>query len=116
VIIFLMATAFDIHGTYTVFGFENSVIYHRIAAWALVGLWVFAIFWHLVTGEWRQYMPTTKNVVAMVKYYLSGIFKNAPHPHRQTEGRREPSRSGRRAGRVGQRPTSRRPWPLPARS
>jgi len=84
-IIFLMATAFDIHGTYTVFGFENSVIYHRIAAWTLVGLWVFAIFWHLVTGEWRQYVPTSKNVVAMIKYYLSGIFKDAPHPHRQTQ-------------------------------
>jgi thiosulfate reductase cytochrome b subunit len=84
-IIFLMATAFDIHGTYTIFGFEKAVIYHRIAAWTLVGLWVFAIFWHLVTGEWRQYVPSTTNVIAMVKYYLSGIFKNAPHPHRQTQ-------------------------------
>jgi len=84
-IIFLMATAFDIHGTYTIFGFEQAVIYHRLAAWTLVGLWVFAIFWHLATGEWRQYAPSTTNVIAMVKYYLSGIFKNAPHPHRQTE-------------------------------
>jgi thiosulfate reductase cytochrome b subunit len=84
-IIFLMATAFDIHGTYTIFGFEKAVLYHRIAAWALVGLWIFAIFWHLVTGEWRQYVPTTHNVIAMIKYYLSGIFKNAPHPHRQTQ-------------------------------
>lgn len=84
-ILFLMLTAFDIHGTYTIFGFEKAVLYHTTAAWTLVGLWVFAIFWHLTTGEWRQYIPTTTNVVAMIKYYLSGIFKNAPHPHRQTQ-------------------------------
>lgn len=84
-IIFLMLTAFDIHGTYTIFGFEKAVVLHRLAAWTLVGLWVFAIFWHLTTGEWKQYVPTTTNVVAMIKYYLSGIFKSAPHPHRQTQ-------------------------------
>jgi thiosulfate reductase cytochrome b subunit len=84
-IMFLMLTAFDIHGTYTIFGFEKAVGYHTTAAWTLVGLWVFAIFWHLTTGEWRQYVPTTTNVVAMIKYYLSGIFKHAPHPHRQTQ-------------------------------
>jgi len=84
-IIFLMLTAFDIHGTYTIFGFEKAVIYHRIAAWSLVGLWVFAIFWHLATGEWKQYVPSTKNVMAMANYYLFGIFKNAPHPHRPTQ-------------------------------
>ncbi|MDP1652401.1 MAG: cytochrome b/b6 domain-containing protein [Rhodocyclaceae bacterium] len=84
-IIFLMLTAFDIHGTYTIFGFEKAVNYHRIAAWSLVGLWVFAIFWHFTTGEWKQYIPSTHNVAAMGKYYLSGIFKGAPHPHRLTE-------------------------------
>lgn len=84
-IMFLMLTAFDIHGTYTIFGFEKAVFLHRTAAWTLVGLWIFAIFWHLTTGEWRQYIPTTKNVMAMVQYYALGIFKNAPHPHRQTQ-------------------------------
>jgi thiosulfate reductase cytochrome b subunit len=84
-IIFLMVTGFEIHGSYSNLGFEKAVGYHTIAAWTLVGLWVFAIFWHITTGEWRQYIPTTNNVVAMVKYYLVGIFKNAPHPHRQTQ-------------------------------
>ena len=84
-IMFLMLTAFDIHGTYTIFGFEKAVLYHTNAAWTLVGLWIFAIFWHLTTGEWKQYVPTTTNVVAMIKYYLSGIFKHSPHPHRQTQ-------------------------------
>jgi len=83
-IMFLMLTAFDIHGTYTIFGFEKAVNYHTIAAWSLVGLWVFAIFWHFTTGEWKQYIPTLAKVDAMAKYYLFGIFKNAPHPHRTT--------------------------------
>ncbi len=87
-IIFLMLTGFEIHGAYSNFGFEKAVGYHTIAAWSLVGLWVFAIFWHLTTGEWRQYIPTTEKVVAMVQYYLLGIFKNSPHPFRQTSLRK----------------------------
>jgi thiosulfate reductase cytochrome b subunit len=79
-----MLTAFDIHGTYTIFGFEKAVAYHTTAAWTLIGLWVFAIFWHFTTGEWKQYIPTTEKVVAMMKYYLVGIFKNAPHPFKLT--------------------------------
>ncbi|MBM3391108.1 MAG: cytochrome B [Betaproteobacteria bacterium] len=83
-IMFLLLTGFEIHGAYRVFGFEQAVGFHTLAAWTLVGLWVFAIFWHLTTGEWKQYIPTTEKVVAMLKYYLSGIFTHAPHPFRQT--------------------------------
>lgn len=87
-ILFLMLTGFEIHGAYSNFGFEKAVGYHATAAWTLVGLWVFAIFWHLTTGEWRQYIPTTEKVVAMIQYYLLGIFKNSPHPFRQTQLRK----------------------------
>ncbi|MBI4985170.1 MAG: cytochrome b/b6 domain-containing protein [Rhodocyclales bacterium] len=87
-IIFLMLTGFEIHGSYSNFGFEKAVDFHTIAAWSLVTLWVFAIFWHLTTGEWKQYIPTTEKVVAMTRYYLSGIFENAPHPFRQTQLRK----------------------------
>lgn len=81
-IIFLMVSGFEVHGTYQLLGFDKAVAYHSIAAWGLVGLWVFAIFWHLITGEWRQYAPTTHNVLAIMRYYSSGIFKNEPHPFR----------------------------------
>ena len=40
----------------------------------------FAIFWHVTTGEWRQYIPTRKFLGEMVAFYLTGIFKGAPHP------------------------------------
>jgi thiosulfate reductase cytochrome b subunit len=83
-IITLLFTGFEVHGTYSVLGFENAVATHTTAAWTLVGLWVFAVFWHLTTGEWKQYIPTTDKVVAMFRYYLTGIFTNAPHPFKQT--------------------------------
>jgi thiosulfate reductase cytochrome b subunit len=83
-IIFLLLTGFEVHGSYQNFGFQEAVRYHVIAAWSLVALWVFAIFWHLTTGEWKQYVPTFQKVDAMMKYYLTGIFTNAPHPFRAT--------------------------------
>ena len=80
----LLFSGFEIHGSYKVLGFEDAVTLHRTAAWSLVTLWLFAIFWHFTTGEWEQYIPTLKKVDAMVKYYLLGIFIHAPHPFRTT--------------------------------
>ena len=83
-IIFMLLTGFEIHGVYTLFGFHDAVALHTVAAWTLIGLWVFAIFWHFTTGEWKQYVPTLEKVDAMIKYYLTGIFTDAAHPFRQT--------------------------------
>ncbi len=83
-IITLMLSGFDLHGVYRIFGFERAVDIHTFAAWSLITLWVFAIFWHFTTGEWKQYIPTLDKVDAMIKYYLTGIFTNAPHPVRVT--------------------------------
>lgn len=79
-IFFLAATGFEIHGSINFFGYKNAVYYHNIAAYAFIVLIVFAIFWHFATGEWKQYIPTGKNLKAQLDYYLFGIFKNAPHP------------------------------------
>ncbi|MBA4383024.1 MAG: cytochrome b [Sideroxydans sp.] len=84
-IIGMLITGFEVHGSYTLFGFEHAVSYHTVFAWSLITLWVFAIFWHLTTGEWKQYIPTTEKVVAMVRYYSVGIFKGEPHPYRPTQ-------------------------------
>ena len=80
----LLFSGFEIHGSYKVLGWEEAVTTHRTAAWSLVTLWVFALFWHFTTGEWKQYIPTLKKVDAMIRYYLLGIFIRAPHPFRQT--------------------------------
>ncbi len=80
----LIFTGFEIHSSYTAIGFENAVRYHNVAAISLIILIIFAIFWHFTTDEWKQYIPTTKNLKAQINYYITGIFKNAPHPTRKT--------------------------------
>ena len=83
-IFFLAFTGFEIHGTYSFFGFREAVRYHNIAAYMFIGLIVFAIFWHLTTGEYKQYIPTLKNIKAQLDYYIFGIFRNVPHPTKKT--------------------------------
>lgn len=83
-IFFLALTGFEIHGSITFFGFEYAVKYHNYAAYSLLILIIFTIFWHFTTGEWRQYIPTTKNIKKYLNYYLFGIFRNEPHPTKKT--------------------------------
>ncbi len=83
-IFFLGITGFEVHGSLHFFGYMNAVKYHKIAAYVFIALIIFAIFWHLTTGEWKQYLPTGKNLKAQLNYYLFGIFKNAPHPTKKT--------------------------------
>jgi len=83
-VLLMIFTGFEIHGTYQVLGFERAVDLHTTAAWALMILWLFVIFWHVTTGEWHHYVPTTKNFVAMIYYYGFGIFSGSPHPFHPT--------------------------------
>ena len=80
-IITMMLTGFEIRGLgIHLFGFQRAVSLHNILAVALVTLIIFAIFWHITTGEWRQYIPSRKFLREMVAFYLTGIFKGSPHP------------------------------------
>jgi len=83
-IFFLAFTGFEIHGSFNFFGYYNAVTYHNFASYLFLGLIFMAIFWHLATGEWKQYLPTTKNIRAQIEYYIVGIFRNAPHPTKKT--------------------------------
>lgn len=83
-IMFLALTGFEIHGSIQFFGFASAVTYHNVAAYALIVLIIFAIFWHLTTGEWRQYIPSLTHVRAYMNYYVFGIFRDEPHPTRKT--------------------------------
>ncbi len=83
-IFILIFTGFEIHSSYEAIGFDHAVRYHNVAAISLIILIIFAIFWHFTTDEWRQYIPTTKNLKAQINYYITGIFRNAPHPTRKT--------------------------------
>ncbi|WP_349343470.1 cytochrome b/b6 domain-containing protein [Marinobacter sp. MMG032] len=65
-------------------GFSEAARLHTLAAWSLIILWLFAIFWHVTTGEWRQYIPTRNKLFAVIRYYLIGTFTGEPHPYRKT--------------------------------
>ena len=80
----MLTTGFEIHGTYSLLGFQQALDLHIIFAWTLIGLWAFAIFWHITTGEWRQYVPTGKGLIAMVLYYGYGIFSGEAKPYHKT--------------------------------
>ncbi|MCB1792561.1 MAG: cytochrome b/b6 domain-containing protein [Gammaproteobacteria bacterium] len=77
----LLVTGFEVHGTIHWLGFERASDYHRVAAWSLLVLLALAWFWHITTGEWKQYIPSPLDrLLAMVRYYGLGIFKGEPHP------------------------------------
>lgn len=83
-IIFLALTGFEVHGSFSILGFEQAARYHRSASWLLIVLIVFAIFWHFVTGEWKQYIPTTNKLKEQIRYYSFGMFKGEKHPTKKT--------------------------------
>ncbi|MBF0437316.1 MAG: cytochrome b/b6 domain-containing protein [Magnetococcales bacterium] len=87
-IVMLMLSGFEIHGSYVLWGFEKSVQLHRYLAWGLIILWAFAIFWHFTTGNWRQYIPTTQKLAEVAIYYTKGIFEHLPHPYKLTKLRK----------------------------
>lgn len=88
-IITLMLTGFRIHGLYDLgVPFLNALRIHTFAAWSLVVLWVFAIFWHFTTGEWKQYIPTFDKIFLVARHYAWGMFRGESHPYHQTPARK----------------------------
>ncbi|MEN8170599.1 MAG: cytochrome b/b6 domain-containing protein [Pseudomonadota bacterium] len=81
-------TGFAIHGSYQLIDFDSAVLIHTVAAMALIVLWLLAIFWHLTTGTWRHYMPTTQGLWQVVRYYVYGIFHGERHPYHKAYWRK----------------------------
>ncbi len=84
-IIVLGITGFEIHGSYTLMGFDTAHDVHEFCAWSWFVLYAFVIFWMATTGEWRQYIPTTKRMLDVCVYYGVGIFQGKDHPVPKTE-------------------------------
>jgi thiosulfate reductase cytochrome b subunit len=81
----MLITGFEIHGSYQLLGFEPALDLHIIMAWTLIGFWVFALFWHLTTGEWKQYIPSSPNkMIAMLRYYGVDIILGGGVPYKKT--------------------------------
>lgn len=79
-IIFLVVSGFEIHGVISLLGFGKAANLHNYVGISWLVLLVFIFFWMAVTGEWRQYIPTTKKILRVIRYYSYGIFRHEAHP------------------------------------
>jgi thiosulfate reductase cytochrome b subunit len=79
-IILLLLTGFEVHGQYSLFSFETAVRVHNFTGLSWLIAFAFFVFWIFTTGEWRQYVPTTKKMLSVIRYYGYGIFRGEPHP------------------------------------
>ena len=79
-IVLLLITGFEISGLYTLFGYETAVNVHETAGITWLIAFAFFVFWVFTTGEWKHYIPTTKKMFIVVRYYIYGIFQGEPHP------------------------------------
>ncbi|MDD9304149.1 MAG: cytochrome b/b6 domain-containing protein [Desulfobacter sp.] len=82
----LLITGFEVHGTYTLMGFKTAVTVHNFVGLSWLVMFAFFVFWLLTTGEWKQYIPTTKKLFNVVLYYAFGIFKDQSHPVQKSKG------------------------------
>lgn len=87
-IITLLFTGFGIHGYHDFMSFKSAVNWHTGSALGLVLLWIFAIFWHITTGTWRHYVPTSNGLWRVARFYAYGIFKGEHHPYRKAYHRK----------------------------
>jgi thiosulfate reductase cytochrome b subunit len=80
VVVILLSTGFEVHGTYSLVGFHSAVEIHNFVGLSWLILFAFFVFWIFTTGEYKQYIPTTHKVLAVVRYYAYGIFRGESHP------------------------------------
>ena len=93
-ILILVFTGLVIHrpDLFGAFSFKNIVIVHNVFAGILVINAALSLFWHLTTGEIKQYIPRPAgffdDAIVQAKYYVSGIFKGDPHPFEKNRNRK----------------------------
>ncbi|MFZ5572366.1 MAG: cytochrome b/b6 domain-containing protein [Thermodesulfobacteriota bacterium] len=79
-IVLLLITGLEIHGLYSFLGFQSAVSIHNIAGITWLVAFAFFVFWIFTTGEWKQYIPTTRRMLDVIRYYAYGIFRGEAHP------------------------------------
>jgi len=85
-ILLLLATGLIIHkpGLFGIFSFRGVVIIHNVLAGILIVNAGLSLFYHLASGEIKQYLPRTRGFfdrsIAQALFYLKGIFKDEEHP------------------------------------
>jgi len=79
-IVLLLVTGLEVHGSFELLGFERAVEIHNYAGITWLIAFCFFVFWVFTTGEWRQYIPTTRKMFQVIRYYSYGIFRGESHP------------------------------------
>jgi thiosulfate reductase cytochrome b subunit len=79
-IVVLLITGLEVHGVFSLLGFETAVDIHNYAGLTWLIAFAFFVFWVFTTGEWKQYIPTTQKMLVVIRYYTYGIFRGEPHP------------------------------------
>ncbi|MCP5055018.1 MAG: hypothetical protein GY940_48075, partial [bacterium] len=93
-VMLLAVTGLEVHytGIFTLFGLETAVRLHNVLAAVLVINAVLSLFYHLVSGEIKQFFRFNRKflqeVLVQVYFYVSGIFKRRPHPIGKTVERK----------------------------
>jgi thiosulfate reductase cytochrome b subunit len=80
IVVILLVTGFEVHGTYSLLGFLSAVEIHNFVGLSWLILFAFFVFWLFTTGEYKQYIPTTRKMLAVMRYYAYGIFRGESHP------------------------------------
>jgi thiosulfate reductase cytochrome b subunit len=89
-IVLLLFTGLIIHrpDMFGLLSFPGVVIVHNVLAAILVINAALSLFYHLASGEIRQFIPRPygffDQAIVQAKYYLGGIFKRDPHPFEKT--------------------------------
>jgi thiosulfate reductase cytochrome b subunit len=89
-IVGLLFTGLIIHkpDVFGVFSFRYVVFVHNTLAAILVANAALALFYHLASGEIRQFVPRPRGffdqAITQAKFYLGGIFRNEAHPFEKT--------------------------------
>ena len=85
-IVILLITGLIIHrpDIFGLFSFHGVVIVHNVLAVILVVNALLSVFYHIATERVQEYIPRPygffDDAIVQAKYYISGIFRNEPHP------------------------------------
>ncbi|MBK7207986.1 MAG: cytochrome b/b6 domain-containing protein [Elusimicrobia bacterium] len=79
-VLVLLWTGWVIHGAWGGVGFSKAVALHEAVGVGLLVLSAFTMFWHITTGEGKQFIPRRRGLADMIRFYTGGIFRDAPHP------------------------------------
>ena len=94
VIVLLLFTGLVIHrpDIFGIFSFRNIVTIHNVLAAILVINAGLSLFWHLASGQIRQFIPRPygffDSAIVQAKYYLEGIFKGKEHPFEKVKDKK----------------------------